>query len=310
MSDETIEIEGREITLSNQDKLLFPKNDISKGNLVSYYRRIAPTALPHWRGRPLTMHRFPDGIEDEGFFQKEAPAYFPEWIERATLKKQGGTLQQVVVNDAATLVYLANQGCITAHLGLSKVDGIDKPDRMIIDLDPSDDDFGKVQMAARHLHRLFDDAGIPNFVQTTGSKGLHVVVPLDRSATFERVRACADRLAGQLAQACPDDLTTEQRKAKRGDRVFLDTGRNAYGQTAVAPYAVRPLPGAPVATPLDWKEALAGDMHPQRYALTNIFRRLGGKTDPWEGIDNDAISIERLEAALADRGDLNQGGGR
>jgi len=298
MSDEDIHIDGRAISLSNQDKTLFPKDGISKGDLVDYYRRIAEIAIPHYRGRPLTMHRFPDGIDADGFFQKEAPDHFPDWIERATLDKEGGSLRQVIANDAATLVYLANQGCITPHLGLSTIDAIDRPDRLIIDLDPSDDDFGKVQMAARQLRRLLDDAQIPGFVQTTGSKGLHVVVPLDRSAPFDAVRGCADRLAAHLAKAHQDDLTTEQRKAKRGDRVYLDIGRNAYGQTAVAPYAVRPLPGAPIATPLDWDEALAGDMHPQRYTLSNIFRRLGAKDDPWARINEHATPIDALEKAL------------
>lgn len=298
MSDEDIHIDGHTISLSNQDKPLFPRDGISKGDLVGYYRRIAEIATPHYRGRPLTMHRFPDGIDTDGFFQKEAPDHFPDWIERVTLKKQGGSLRQVVVNDAATLVYLANQGCITPHLGLSTIDAIDRPDRLVIDLDPADDDFGKVQKAARLLRDFCDAAQIPSFVQTTGSKGLHVVVPLDRSAKFDDVRACADRLVGHLAKACPDDLTTAQRKAKRGERVYLDTGRNAYGQTAVAPYAVRPLPGAPIATPLDWDEALAGDMHPQRYTMSNIFRRLGAKDDPWAKITERAIGVAALEKAL------------
>ncbi len=298
MSDEDVHIDGRAISLSNQDKTLFPKDGISKGDLVGYYWRIAEIAIPHYRGRPLTMHRFPDGIDADGFFQKEAPEHFPDWIERARLEKQGGSLRQVIANDAATLVYLANQGCITPHLGLSTTEAIDKPDRLIIDLDPPDDDFGKVQRAAQRLRALFDDADIACFVNTTGSKGLHVVVPLDRSASFDTVRACADRLAAHLAKAHPDDLTTEQRKAKRGNRVYLDIGRNAYGQTAVAPYAVRPLPGAPIATPLDWDEALAHDMHPQRYTVANIFRRLGAKEDPWARIDENATAISALEKAL------------
>lgn len=298
MSDQDVHIDGHAISLSNQDKSLFPQDGISKGDLVDYYRRIAEIALPHYRGRALTMHRFPDGIDAQGFFQKEAPDYFPDWVERATLKKEGGTIRQVIANEAATLVYLADQGCITPHLGLSTIEAIDRPDRLIIDLDPSDDDFGKVQRAARRLRTLFTDGDIASFVKTTGSKGLHVVVPLDRSASFDTVRAVAERLAAVLERAFPDELTTAQRKAKRGDRVYLDIGRNAYGQTAVAPYAVRPLPGAPIATPLDWDEALAGDMHPQRYTLTNIFRRLGAKDDPWTGIDRNPVSIEALGKAL------------
>jgi len=295
---EYIEVDGREIELSNQDKLLFRDAGLTKGDLVNYYRRIADVALPHYRDRPLSMQRFPDGIEAEGFFQKNAEDYFPEWIETVELAKEDGTIRHVMPNSAATLVYLANQAMITPHLGLSRVDKIDKPDRLIFDLDPSDDDFSKVQNAARLMRELLESLGVASFVQTTGSRGLHVVVPLHRSAAFDAVRHGAQRLAEVLAARHPGDLTVARRKVQRGSRVFLDTGRNAYGQTAVAPYGVRARPEASIATPLDWDEALASSMLPRKYTISNIFRRLGNKDDPWRGLDDAAISAESLIARV------------
>lgn len=298
MSSDTITVDGHEIELSKPNKVLFPDSGLTKGDLVDYYKRIAEIALSHYRDRPLTMHRFPDGIAEEGFFQKDMPDHFPDWIDRAELKKQDGTVTYVIANNAATLVYLADQGMITPHLGLSQTDEIDTPDRMIFDLDPPDNDFAKVQAAARWLRELLEVLEINAFVQTTGSRGLHVVVPLDRSAGFDAIRDCAGRLTDVLAGQHPEELTVEQRKAKRGDRIFLDIARNAYGQTAVAPYGVRARPGAPVATPLDWDEALAHDMGPRKYTIANVFRRLGAKNDPWAKISKAAINASSLQAAL------------
>ena len=154
---ETITLGNRRIELSHLDKVLFPKSGITKGELVDYYRRIADTMLPHLRERPLSMHRFPDGIGKDGFFQKNLPDYFPDWFDRVELEKEGGTVSYAVVGDAASLVYIANQGCITPHLSLARRDKPHRPDRLIFDLDPSDDDFGKVQQGAQHLKVLLDE---------------------------------------------------------------------------------------------------------------------------------------------------------
>ena len=291
MTDQALNIDGHEIAVSNRDKVFFPESGLTKGDLIDYYRRIADVALPHLRGRPVSMHRFPDGIGKSGFFQKNIPDYFPQWIERKTLEKEGGSVTHVVVNNAATLVYLADQGCITPHIGLSRVDRIDTPDRLVFDLDPSDDDFAKVQGAARKVRAVLDELEFDSFVQTTGSRGLHVVVPLDRRAGFDEVRRFARRLAAHLAGRYPEELTVEQRKAARGPRVFVDYLRNGYAQTTVAPYAVRAIEGAPVAAPLTWPEALAEGMSPRKYTIQNIFRRLAQKEDPWAGIDRKARSI-------------------
>jgi len=280
-----LNVDGQTIEISNKDKLFFPDAGITKGDLIDYYRRIAQTILPYMQERPLSMQRFPDGIEGEGFYQKQVPDYFPDWIDQVSVKvKEDETEQfQVVCNNAATLVYLANQACITPHLWLSRQDKLDYPDRLIFDLDPPGDDFESVRFAAQLLREALEEVGLTPLVMTTGSRGLHVVTPLDRQADFDSVRAFARELVELLANREPDRLTVEPRKNKRKGRLFLDYLRNAYAQTATAPYAVRAKPGAPVATPLDWHELNNSELHSQQYNLGNIFRRLSQKTDPWQG---------------------------
>ena len=294
MTTRTFTVDGHRLAVSNADKVLFPDDGITKADLAEYYRRIAKVALPHYRGRPVTMQRFPDGIAESGFFHKNAPDHFPDWIERVEVPKEGGTVRHVLVTSAATLVYLADQGCITPHLAVARADDPDKPDRLVFDLDPSDDDFAKVQTVARAVKDGLDRLDLKSFVQTTGSRGLHIVLPLDRSAVFEPLRGFVRKFAQNIADDLPDIATVEQRKAKRGDRVLIDTFRTAYGQTAVAPYAVRARPGAPVATPLRWEEALTSGMGPQKYTIANIFRRLAQMQDPWQDIDRAPADAQRL----------------
>jgi bifunctional non-homologous end joining protein LigD len=298
MSTRMAEIEGRDVKVSHPNKLLFPAAGLTKADLVAYYERFAPVMLPHIAGRPLSLERYPDGVEAAGFMQKNASDHFPSWIRRARLAKQDGAVDHVVAEDAATLVYLANQACVTLHVGLSRIDRIDHPDRMVIDLDPSDDDFEKVRRAAREVRALLEQVGLVPFLQTTGSRGLHVWVPLDRAVDFDRVRDFAARVAELLVARRPRELTTAQRKAKRGDRVFVDVARNAYAQTAVAPYSVRARPQAPVATPIDWAELHDPQLGPQRYTIRNIARRLGRKHDPWAEIDRHARALEPARQRL------------
>ncbi len=294
MSTGTVTAGGREVEISNADKVLFPGDGITKLDLAEYYARIAETALPHYRDRPVTLERHPDGIEAEGFFQKNVPDYFPDWIKRVELPKEGGTVTHLLVNEPAVLVYLADQGCITLHLALARADTPERPDRMVFDLDPSDDDFGKVQEVAQAVREALDERGLPSFVATTGSRGLHIVLALDASVEVDALRPFARRLAGEVAEAHPSLATVEQRKSKRGDRVLVDTFRTAYGQTAVAPYAVRARPGAPVATPLRWDEALSADMTPDRYTISSIFRRLAQIDDPWQSIGEEPVDAHAL----------------
>lgn len=296
----TLTVDGRSLAISHPEKTYFPDAGITKGDLVDYYRRIAGTMLPHVAGRPVSMQRFPDGIAGQRFFQKDAPDYFPGWIHTEEVAKEGGTVCHVVIDDAATLVYLANQACITPHVWLSRVVHLDRPDRMILDLDPPEgaagEDLGRLRRSVRWTRDLLEELGLEPFLMTTGSRGFHVVVPLEPAEDFDAVRAFARSAAKVLAARHPDRLTVETRKAKRGDRVFVDYLRNGYAQTGVPPYAVRARPGAPVATPVDWEE-LSG-LAPRRYTLQNLFRRLARKDDPWAAIDRHRTTLREARERL------------
>lgn len=301
MHTRTLHVEGRTIEVPRWQKVLFPDDRLTKGDLVTYYLRIAPTMLPHVRGRLVSMQRFPDGIAAPGFFQKEVPDYFPDWIPRhpVYVHEEGRTQPQLMLNDAATLAYLAAQATITPHVWLSRAPRLTHPDRLIFDLDPPDGaTFDSVRQAAFDLRDLLTHLGAPAFVMTTGSRGVHVVVPLLADATFDETRAVARAIAEYLARQHPERYTTALRREERRGRLFLDYLRNAYGQTAVAPYAVRARPGAPVATPLEWRELRRTDMHAGRYTLRTIFRRLARKPDPWREIDRHAISLHTLRTAI------------
>jgi len=305
-SNQTLRFGRYTVEVSSLDKVLFPDAGVTKGDLIDHYRAVADRMLPFLRDRPVSMQRFPDGIAADGFYQKEAPDYFPAWIRRVTVEKEGGTVDHVVCDNEATLVYLANQACITPHVWLSRADEIHRPDRMIFDLDPADDDFELVRFAARELRELLHEVGLDPYVMTTGGRGLHVVVPLDRSADFDAVRAFARDVAETLAGRHDDRLTTETRKSKRRGRLFLDYLRNAYAQTGVPPYAVRPRPGAPVAVPLDWGEVSDSDLRGDAYNTRNVRARLARKDDPWKGMSRHARSLtapRRKLDEILDRGD-------
>jgi bifunctional non-homologous end joining protein LigD len=289
---EVLHIDGHDIKVTHPEKALFPEDGITKGELVDYYRRIAGYMVPHVEGRPMTLQRFPDGIDKEGFFQKEASDYFPEWVRRATLELgKGGIQHQVVCDNAATLVYLASQAMITPHVFLSRADKVHYPDKLIFDLDPPDNDFETVRYAAKTLREALEAAGYPVYLMTTGSRGLHVVVPLDRSADFDTVRAFARDFADQMVKKHPEKFTIELSREKRHGRLFLDYLRNSFGQTGVAPYGVRAKKGAPVATPITWKE-LDDIASSREYDVRNIFSRMEKWDDAWKGMMRKAVQLK------------------
>jgi bifunctional non-homologous end joining protein LigD len=281
-------VDVTQVEVTNADKVLFPRDGITKGDLVGYYRQVADAMLPHVEDRPLSLQRFPEGIDRQGFFQQEASEHFPDWVRRASVpRKGGGTVEHPVCDDADTLAYLANLGVVTLHTWTSRVAHLEQPDRVVFDLDPPDDSaVQRVRDAARRVRDLLQELGLVPFVQTSGSKGFHVVTPLRPSAGFDEVSALAADAAALLADRDPERLTVERRKAKRAGRLFIDTGRNGWGQTAVAPYSVRPKRGAPVATPIDWREL--GRTEPQSYTLSSVPRRLGRKQDPWRSMERQA----------------------
>ena len=282
VSSQLLHAGERGVEISHPDKVLFPEDAITKRELVEYYRSIAPWILPHLRDRPLAMECYPDGIHRPGFFRKDAPSYFPVWIRTVAVeKKAGGTVRHVVCDDAATLVYLANQACITPHIWLSRADTLACPDQMVFDLDPSGDSFGPVKSTAQSLEDLLDRLGLPAYLKTTGSRGLHVAVPLERSETFDSVRAFARELAKAVVRQEPRQRTLEQRKSRRCGRVFVDINRNAYAQTVAPAYAVRARHGAPISVPLDWNELAKEDLRPDGVTIRTAFDRLHKVGDPW-----------------------------
>jgi len=274
---------------SNRRKVFFPSMGHTKGDVVDYYRRVAPVMLRHLRGRPLTLERFPDGIGEPGFVQKHAPGYAPSWIARSRQAAAEGPVDYVLAEDERDLAYLADQGTLTFHVWLSRRSTPRQPDRLVFDLDPPGEEpseaaFGEVRFAARALRDRLEAAGMIPLLMTTGSRGLHVVTPLVPDLDVDEVRRRARRLAERLVADHPERLTVASRKRDRAGRVFLDVLRNAYAQTVVAPYSLRPKPGGPVATPIDWDELERG-VGPRSYTLDNLFRRLGQKDDPWAAID-------------------------
>lgn len=280
--------------ITNEDKVFFPKEKITKGDLINYYSLIGPIMVKYTKDRALTMHRFPNGITKEGFYHKDAPDFFPKWIKRFEVKKQDeGVVHYVVANNIATLAYIANYGCITPHLWLSKIDKLDYPDRIIFDLDPSNEkQFNLVCQTAKEMKKILDELGYSTHVMSTGSRGLHVVIPIKRTKTFDEARNFAREIAKKIIEQDPKNLTLEIRKQKRGKRVFIDVIRNSFSATGVAPYAVRAKPGAPVAAPLYWEELDEKDINPQKYNISNIFVRLKKDGDPWKDINKFAKAIK------------------
>ena len=273
----------RTISLSHLDKVYFPgEHAITKRSVVDYYERIAEHMLPHIAGRPLILQRFPDGIDGFGFYQKNTPDHVPDWIGRVELDTvDGGSTRYAVVQDAAGLVYLANQGAIVFHTLLADADAPTCPIEVIFDLDPSSDDLVPVRAAASELRDVLEELDLAPRVKSSGSRGLHIVVDVidDGDVGFDLTRQFARRVAEQVSER--GDFTLEHRKDKRRGRLFLDILRNGPASHAAAPYSLRPIEGAPVAAPLDWDEALSSDFHPRRITIANIFRRLARKTDPW-----------------------------
>ena len=288
--------------VTHPEKVLFPADGITKGDLVAYYRTVAPRMLPLISGRPVTLQRFPDGIGRGGFLQKQVGRHFPDWIERVTAPNR--RTRQATVRDEVTyavcrtaddLAYLANQGCITPHVWLSRAPDIHHPDQMVFDLDPASEDLGVLRLAAASLRDLLTELELRPFLKSSGSRGLHVVVPLVPAADTDIVKVFSIAVTEALAARHPDELTTEGRIANRHGRLYLDIGRNGYAQTMAAPYAVRALPGAPVSAPLDWAE-LEGFV-PGMHTLATIAERLAAP-DPWAGMDEAAGRLEEPGARL------------
>jgi bifunctional non-homologous end joining protein LigD len=303
MSEE-IKVGRRTVKITNPDKVLFPEDGFTKRDLIDYYEGISEVMLPHVKDRLMTLERFPDGIDGERFYSKNVPKYFPDWIDRETVPKKGGTTTMVVVTERATLVYLGNQAAITTHTSMHRVDKLGYPDQLMLDLDPSVDDFDEVRRIAKDVRGILDELGLASFVKTSGSRGLHVVAPLDRRSDVETVRLFARDVAVLAAKRDPDRVTIEGTKVDRKDRLYMDWVRNSHGQHAVAPYGVRARPGAPVAMPLDWDEVNDKKLHPQKWSIKTGLKRALSEPDPWAGWRKQARGLKeprkKLDALLAE----------
>jgi bifunctional non-homologous end joining protein LigD len=286
--------------ISHPEKLLFPDDGITKGEIAAYYEAVAPLMLPGPRGRPVTMERFPNGIGKAGFMQKDVSKGFPDWLKRVEVPKKGGVVNHPLINDTRSLLWLANQNCITPHVWTSRVPKLFYPDVCVFDLDPMEEDLDVLRAAALAVRNLLAELGLRSWVKTSGSKGFHILVPLDGKADFEAVGAFTDRAGNELVRRDPEHLTREFAKADRGSRILVDTWRNAYGATFAAAYAVRPKPGAPVSAPCSWDEVESGSIEPQSFNVRNLAARIEAVGDPWAEMRDHRYSlkrpVQRLEA--------------
>lgn len=292
--------------LTNSERVLFPDIGLTKQGLADYYVAVADVLVPHLADRPLMLQRFPEGIERDGFYQKEAGRGVPSWLRTVEVAKSDGTVNHPVVDDTRSLLALTNLSTISLHRWASRADRLEHPDLLIVDLDPSAEDFADVRRAALHTKQVLDELDLLAYVQVTGSRGVHVVSPIERSATTDAVGAFAGAIAALLAARHPEELTTEFRKRSRGRRVYVDVARNGWAQTAIAPYSVRPRPGAPVATPITWDELDDPELRPDGFSTRTVPERIAEVGDPWAGMGRRARSLERraglLRELLAEEG--------
>lgn len=289
----------RRFELSRPDKLLWPDAGISKRGYLEYLDAVCAVMLPLLRDRPINLQRAPDGVGGKSFFSQAVPSHFPDWFARATVPKRGGSVTHAVVTSRDSLLYLAQQAVITPHAWLSRVDALDKPDRIVWDLDPSEGGrFADVRAGAREIGDLLRELGLEPFAMVTGSRGIHVVVPIRRGPRHEATRDFARAVSAVLAERHPRTLTTEFYKASRGGRIFLDTARNTYAQTTVPAYSPRGKPKAPVAAPLRWEELSDSRLKPDRWTIKTMPRRLAEQGDAWEGFRSGARALGPAERAL------------
>lgn len=287
------------IEISHPEKLMFPDDGITKGELAAYYEMIAPLMLPHLRDRPVTMERYHRGISEEGFFQKNVSRP-PEWLDTVPVPKKDGVVNYPIVRDERGLSWLANQNCITPHVWTSRAPDLHHPDLCVFDLDPLEDDPAVLRDAALLVRGLLAELGCTSWLKTSGSKGFHVVVPLDGKADSNEVAAFGHRIGRELVERDPAHFTQEFYKADRNGRILIDTGRNELGATFAAAYAVRPKPGAPVSAPCSWEELEAGEAGPRTFTLRGMEKRIERVGDLWKDLYEKAVPLPSL-------GDLDQG---
>jgi bifunctional non-homologous end joining protein LigD len=284
--------------ISHPEKILFPDDGITKGEMAAYHERVAPLMVPHLRGRPVTMERYPSGIQNKGFMHKDVSRGFPEWLERVEVPKKDGVVHYPLVNDVRSLLWIVNQNCITPHVWTSRVPTLHLPDVCVFDLDPMKDDAGVLRNAALGVRELLEELGLASWVKTSGSKGFHIVVSLDGSQHMGQVGQFAHLAGAEMVRRQPAFLTQEFSKADRGGRILVDTGRNGFGATFAAAYAVRARAGAPISAPCTWQEVESGSVSPQSFNVRNIEKRLADVGDLWGDMPPCSLdgAVERLKS--------------
>lgn len=276
---------------SNLDKVFWPDTGLTKGDLIAYFEAVAPFVLPALKDRPLTVIRYPDGIEGFSFYQKNTPKYAPSWVSTIGLRAESAdrTVNYVVCNSKRTLLWLANQAAIELHPWLSRRDRLDRPDHLVLDLDPPAGAFDLAVEVAFLTREVLDESGLESAIKTSGAKGLHLYVPLRRRHNYELVRRAAVRIAERIVERSPDLATMEFKRASRGDRLYVDVGRNAPGAHIVAPFSPRARPGATVSFPVEWKKL--NRIRPDDFTIRDVPRRLDREGDRWAELMPTAQSL-------------------
>ena len=284
--------------ITHPEKVLFPDDGITKGDLAAYYEMVAPVMLPHIKSRPVTMERYPAGIGRKGFWQKDVSKGFPAWLERVEVPKKDGVVHHPLVTDERSLLWIANQNTITPHVWTSRAPDLFHPDVGVFDLDPSRDNPEVLRAAAVALRELLDELGMPSWIKTSGSKGFHIVISLDGKTPMNDAAGFAHGVARLLVARYPKELTLEVHKRDRGETIRVDTGRNDYSATFAAAYAVRARAGAPVSAPCTWEEVIRGEVAPGTFTLKNMKARLDQVGDVWSDLRRKKRSLARAIAKL------------
>ena len=293
----------RLVPFSNLDKVFWPEEGYTKGDMIDYYRDVSEWLLPYVADRPVIMTRFPDGIDGKSFFQKDAPEWIPDWVrtEKVWSRDSEKETNYFIGDDVETILYIANMGSIPLHVWSSRLSSLEQPDWSILDLDPKDAPFEYVVQVAKAIHELCDEIELPCFVKTSGSTGLHVLLPLGRQCTYEQSRQLAEVLARVTASELPDIATTARALSARQGRVYLDFGQNGHGKLLVSPLCVRPLPGAPVSMPLRWSE-VNDKLDIRKFTIKNAVQRLRKlKEDPLREVMNVKPDLPAVLGRLAQR---------
>lgn len=295
-----VKIGEHTVTISNRQKIYWPDEGFTKGDVIDYYDKVADHILPHLKGRPLSLKRNPNGIKDSGFYHKDAGENAPDFVDVFKVKSESNNkiIDYIVCNNKATLLYVANLGCIEINPWNSTMKKPDHPTWMVIDIDPSDKNtFTEVVDTALAVKTVLDKAGIRSYCKTSGSSGLHVYTPLKNKYDYATVKNFARIIASLVQEQLPETTTLERSLSKRGPRIYIDWLQNRTGQTLASVYSLRPVTGASVSTPLEWKE-VNHQLHPKQFTIQNIFQRIKKKGDIFLPVLTETNSIEKALKAL------------